>query len=185
MKLLTGRTETWKSSFCGMDVRNQGYLWWPYRGWKPKRRAAALLSHFFPSENHSGWSLPRHVKPSKTEGMIIALGKNLKTKSPFYHSRRDESVVLGPGSHCYGSRMEGHKRFTHLKSFYNVHRPDILIRSHIPSYFRSSHLLEVAQGHERKRGNWEACEQQAFHRAPSLQLAQMEDTFPCLGIHHP
>ena len=48
-----------------------------------------------------------HVKPSKTEGMITDLGKNLKTKSAFYHSRRDECFVLGPGSHHYGSRMQG------------------------------------------------------------------------------
>lgn len=118
MKLLTGRTETWKSSFVvwmsGIraiydhteDTGNQKgeqQLYFPI--FSPLRKPLWLKSASL------------HVKPSKTEGMIIALGKNLKTKSPFYHSRRDESFVLGPGSHCYGSRMEGlHTKGLPIKS---------------------------------------------------------------------
>ena len=62
-----------------------------------ERRAAAIFTFPFFSLRKSLWlkSTSLHVKPSKTAG-IIAMGKDLKDKSPFYDSWRDESFILGP-----------------------------------------------------------------------------------------
>lgn len=58
----------------------------------------SIFTFPFFSLRKSFWlkSTSLHVKPSKTEGIIIVMGKDLKNKSLFYDSRKEESFILDP-----------------------------------------------------------------------------------------